>query len=108
MIIILSTTENIPNKEVNEIIGLVKGNSVRAKNIGRDVFALVKNVMGGEIEAYTELLEQSRQQAIERLIKEATNLKADAVVNIRFTTSMVVEGASEILAYGTAVKFKDN
>ena len=68
---ILSTTENIPNKEVNEIIGLVKGNSVRAKNIGRDVFALVKNVMGGEIEAYTELLEQSRQQAIERLIKEA-------------------------------------
>tara|TARA_R110002096_G_C14653390_1_gene726661 strand:- start:3172 stop:3492 length:321 start_codon:yes stop_codon:yes gene_type:complete len=105
---ILSTTENIPNKEVNEIIGLVKGNSVRAKNIGRDVFALVKNVMGGEIEAYTELLEQSRQQAIERLIKEATNLKADAVVNIRFTTSMVVEGASEILAYGTAVKFKDN
>jgi len=104
---IISTTENIPNKEVIEIIGLVKGNSVRAKNIGRDVFALLKNVIGGEIKAYTELLEESRQEAIERLTKEATNLNADAVVNIRFTTSMVVEGASEILSYGTAVKLKD-
>ena len=101
---IISTTENIPNKEVIEIIGLVKGNSVRAKNIGRDVFALVKNVIGGEIKAYTELLEESRQEAIDRLIKEAISLNANAVVNIRFTTSMVVEGASEILAYGTAVK----
>lgn len=104
---ILSTTENIPNKEVIEIIGLVKGNSVRARNIGRDVFALMKNVIGGEIVAYTKLLDQSREQAIERLITEAKNKNADAVVNIRFTTSMIVETTSEILAYGTAVKLKD-
>ena len=103
---IISTTESIPNKEVIEILGLVKGNSVRAKSIRKDVSALMKNVIGGEIQTYTMLLEESRQQAIERLIKDASQQNADAIVNIRFTTSMVVEGASEILAYGTAVKLK--
>lgn len=107
-IMIISTIENIPDKEVIEILGIVNGNSVRARNIGKDVFALMKNVIGGEIEAYTKLLEQSRKQSMERLIKEAKNMNADAVINIRFTTSMVVEGASEVLAYGTAVKLKES
>ncbi|WP_438423612.1 YbjQ family protein [Aquimarina macrocephali] len=103
---IVCTTENIPNKEIIEVIGIVKGSSVRARNLGRDAVALIKNVVGGEIDEYTKLLNQSREQAIERLITQATNLNADAVINIRFSTAMVVQATSEILAYGTAVKFK--
>ncbi|WP_024772970.1 YbjQ family protein [Aquimarina macrocephali] len=103
---IVCTTENIPNKEIIEVIGIVKGSSVRARNLGRDAVALIKNVVGGEIDEYTKLLNQSREQAIERLITQVTNLNADAVINIRFSTAMVVQATSEILAYGTAVKFK--
>lgn len=101
---LLSTTEKIPNKEVKEILGIARGSTVRARNIGRDIFAGLKNIVGGEIEEYTKLQAQSREQAMERMIKDAERLGADAVINIRLTTSMVMQGCSEILAYGTAVK----
>ena len=79
---------------------------MRARNIGRDIFAGIKNIVGGEIEEYTKLQAQSREQALQRMIKDAERLGADAVINIRFTTSMVMQGAAEMLAYGTAVKLK--
>ena len=102
--IIISTTEKVPGKEIIEIVGIASGSTVRARNIGRDIFAALKNIIGGEIEEYTKLQAQSREQAMERMIVDAKNLEADAIVNIRITTSMVMQGASEILAYGTAVK----
>lgn len=103
---IISTTENIPNKEIEAILGIARGSTVRARNIGRDFFAGLKNIVGGEIEEYTKLQAQAREQAIERLKQDAQKLGADAVVNLRFTSSTIMQGASEILAYGTAVKFK--
>lgn len=101
---ILSTIETVPKREVIEILGIARGSTVRARNVGRDIFAGLKNIVGGEISEYTKLQAQSREQAIERMINDAKALNADAIVNIRFTTSMVMQGASEILAYGTAVK----
>ncbi|WP_299118282.1 YbjQ family protein [uncultured Tenacibaculum sp.] len=103
---IITTTDQIPNQDIQDILGIVKGNSVRARNLGRDAVALLKNVVGGELDEYTKLLYQSREQAMERLIEEAKNLNADAVINIRFSTAVVVQAASEILVYGTAVKLK--
>jgi len=103
---ILSNTETIPNKEIIEILGIARGSTVRARNIGRDIFAGLKNIVGGEIEEYTKLQAESREQALQRLTLDAVKLGADAVVNIRFSTSMIMQGASEILAYGTAVKLK--
>jgi len=103
---ILSNTETIPNKEIIEILGIARGSTVRARNIGRDIFAGLKNIIGGEIEEYTKLQAQSREQAIQRLEQDAHRLGADAVVNIRFNTSQIMQGASEMLAYGTAVKLK--
>lgn len=100
----ISTTDKIPNKEIIEILGIARGSTVRARNIGRDILAGLKNVVGGEIEEYTKLQAQSREQAIQRMINDAQKLGADAIVNVRFTTSMIVQGASELLAYGTAVK----
>ena len=101
---IISTIEKVPNKEISEILGIARGSTVRARSIGRDIFAGLKNIIGGEIEEYTKLQAQSREQAMQRMVKDAENMGADAVVNIRLTTSMVMQGASEILAYGTAVK----
>ena len=101
---ILSTTENIPKREIVEIVGIARGSTVRARNVGRDIFAGLKNIVGGEITEYTKLQAQSREQAMQRMIDDAKTLNADAIINIRFTTSMVMQGASEILAYGTAVK----
>ena len=100
----LSTIETVPKREVIEILGIARGSTVRARNVGRDVFAGIKNIVGGEINEYTKLQAQSREQAIERMIDDAKALNADAIVNIRFTTTMVMQGAAEILAYGTAVK----
>ena len=91
-------------KRFTQILGIVKGNSVRARHIGRDFFAGLKNIVGGEIEEYTKLLDQSREQAMQRMIRDAEKINADAIVNVRFTTSMVMQATSEILAYGTAVK----
>jgi len=103
---IITTTEQVPGKEVAEILGIARGSTVRARNIGRDIFATLKNVVGGEISEYTKLQAQSREQAMERMIKDAEKLDADAIINVRLTTSMIMQGVAEILAYGTAVKFK--
>jgi uncharacterized protein YbjQ (UPF0145 family) len=104
--IILTTTENIPNKEIVEILGVARGSTVRARNVGRDIFAGIKSLIGGEIEEYTQLQAQAREQAMSRMYSDAERMGADAILNIRLTTSMVMQGASEILAYGTAVKIK--
>ena len=103
---IISTIENVPNKEIEAILGIARGSTVRARNIGRDFFAGLKNIVGGEIEEYTKLQAQAREQAIQRLKQDAQKLGADAVINVRFTSSTIMQGASEILAYGTAVKLK--
>lgn len=98
------TTERLPGKEVTEVLGIVRGSTVRARNVGRDIFAGLKNFIGGEISEYTKLQGQSRDEAMQRMIEEAEALNADAILNVRFSTSTITQGASEILAYGTAVK----
>tara|TARA_X000001036_G_C20578944_1_gene765896 strand:+ start:87 stop:401 length:315 start_codon:yes stop_codon:yes gene_type:complete len=103
---IITTTENIPNKEVTEILGIARGSTVRARNVAKDIFAALKGVVGGEISEYTKLQADSREQALQRMYKDAEKMGADAVINVRMTTSMVMQGASELLAYGTAVKIK--
>jgi len=103
---IVTTTEQVPNKEIAEILGIARGSTVRARNIGRDIFAGLKNIVGGEISEYTKLQAHSREQALDRMIKDAERLNADAIINVRLTTSMIMQGVAEILAYGTAVKFK--
>jgi uncharacterized protein YbjQ (UPF0145 family) len=105
---ITTTTATIPNKEITEILGIARGSTVRARNVGRDIFAGLKNLVGGEISEYSTLLVQSREQATDRMVQEAEQLGADAIVNVRFTTSMIMQGASEILAYGTAVKLGES
>ncbi len=103
---IVTTTETIPNREITEIIDIARGSTVRARNIGRDIFAGLKNIVGGEIEEYTKLQAQSREQAMQRMLADGKKMGADAIINVRLTTSMVMQGCSEILAYGTAVKLK--
>ncbi len=98
------TTETIHGTEVREVLGLVKGSSVRAKNIGRDFTAGLKNIVGGEIEGYRELQDESRKIAISRMVREAEEMDADAIVAFRITSSSISQGVSEILVYGTAVK----
>lgn len=100
------TTDYIAGREISESLGIVRGSTVRARNIGRDVFAGLKNIVGGEISEYTQLLAQSREQAIKRMLDDAQRVGADAVVNVRFNTSQVMQGAAEMLAYGTVVKLK--
>jgi len=103
---IVTTTENIPNQEVGQILGIARGSTVRARNMGRDIFAGLKSIVGGEIEEYTRLQAESREQAMQRMIKDAERLGADAIINVRLTTAMIMQGTAEILAYGTAVKLK--
>lgn len=103
---ILSTIESIPNHEITELLGIARGSTVRARNIGRDIFAGLKNLVGGEIEEYTKLQAQAREQAIERMVADGERIGADAIINIRFSTAMVMQGAAEVFAYGTAVKIK--
>jgi uncharacterized protein YbjQ (UPF0145 family) len=100
------TTETVAGKEILETLGIVRGSTVRARNIGRDIFAGLKNIVGGEISEYTKLLADAREQALQRMLEDAKKLGADAIVNVRFTTSQVMQGAAEMLAYGTAVKLK--
>lgn len=103
---ILSTSHTITGKEIKETLGIARGNTVRAKHIGKDIMAGFRNIVGGEITEYTKMLAESREQSIDRMIVEAESLGADAIVGIRFTTSSVMQGAAELLVYGTAVKLK--
>ncbi len=105
---ILVNTEFIPGYRVVETKGLVQGNTIRAKHLGRDIAAGFKNLVGGELKGYTELLTESRRQAIERMIGQAQQLGANAVVNVRFTTSAVTQGAAELYAYGTAMVVEED
>jgi len=102
---IMTTTLEIPDKKY-EILGLVRGNTIRARWFGRDIAAGLKTLVGGEIKSYTEMITHARDEAIGRLVQEARKLDADAIVGVRLATSQVMQGASEVLAYGTAVKFK--
>ena len=103
---ILSTTETLPNREINEIKGIARGSTVRTRNVGRDILAGFKNLVGGEIEEYTKLHADAREQALQRMKDDAAKYGADAIVNVRFTTSVITQAASELLAYGTAVTLK--
>lgn len=103
---IISNVDSIPGYEIVESLDIARGSVVRARNIGRDIFAGLKNIVGGEIHEYTKLMADAREDALDRMIADATELGADAVINVRFMTSMVMQGCSEILAYGTAVKVR--
>ncbi len=103
---IITNTETVAGREIINSIGIARGSTVRARNVGRDIFAGLKNLVGGEIDEYTKLQAQAREEAMQRMIQDAEKMGADAVVNVRFTTSMIMQGASEILAYGTAVKLQ--
>ena len=100
---IIVTTDHIPGKTIKKTLGIVRGNTIRARHIGRDFSAYLKNIVGGEIRDYTKMMAESREQALDRMIEEAEQLGADAVINVRFATSRSMQSASEILAYGTAV-----
>ena len=100
---ILSNTEEIPGKRITQFYGVVSGSTVRAKHIGRDFMAGLKNIVGGELKGYTELLHEAREEALERMRQQAQSLGANAVVNVRFSTSSISQGAAELFAYGTAV-----
>lgn len=101
---LLSNTETIPGKAIAEFYGVVSGSTVRAKHVGRDIAAALKNLVGGELKGYTELLNDARTQAIDRMVAQAESVGANAVVNVRFSTSSVAQGAAELFAYGTAVR----
>jgi len=103
---IIVTTNNIPGKEIISSLGMVKGNTIRARHIGRDIMAGLRSIVGGEIIEYTKLIAEAREQAIDRMLSDAERLNADAVVSVRFTTSVLMGGAAELLAYGTAVKLR--
>jgi len=101
------SSSSIAGKKITKTHGLAKGNTVRARNVGRDILAVLKNMVGGEIEEYTKLLAESRQQAIDRMLDDAKSMGANAVVDVRFTTSLVANMAAEIISYGTAVSVED-
>lgn len=104
---IVTTSETVAGKRIVRTLGLVRGNSVRARHIGRDILAQLRNIVGGEVVEYTKLLAESREQSLDRMVTEARMLGANAVVGVRFVTSMVAQGMAELLAYGTAVVVED-
>tara|TARA_Y100001978_G_scaffold154358_1_gene139781 strand:+ start:99 stop:494 length:396 start_codon:yes stop_codon:yes gene_type:complete len=104
--ILVVNTETIPGKIITETMGVVSGSTVRAKNVGKDIFAGLKNIVGGELTQYTELLQESRAEAVGRMVADAMSIGATAVVNVRFATSAITVGAAELFAYGTAVKYE--
>ena len=99
-----SNTEEVPGKQIVQFFGVVTGSTVRAKHIGRDIMASLKNIVGGELTGYTELLQEAREDALGRMSTQAESLGANAVVNVRFSTSSIAQGAAELFAYGTAVR----
>lgn len=100
---IVVTTETVAGREITETLGLVRGNTIRARHLGRDISAIFRHIIGGELKDYTKMLAESREQSIDRMIQEAEELGADAIVSMRFTTSQIMGGAAELMAYGTAV-----
>jgi uncharacterized protein YbjQ (UPF0145 family) len=100
---IFVTSDQIAGKTIKKTLGIVRGNTIRARHLGRDISAALKNIVGGEIKDYTKMMAESREQALDRMVEEAESLGANAIVNVRFATSMIMQSASEILAYGTAV-----
>jgi len=104
--IMMVNTDFIPGREIDEILGMVRGNTVRATNIGRDIKAGFRNLTGGKVDEYVEMLSESREEAINEMMEKAGELGADAVINVRFMTSSVMQSAAEVLVYGTAVKLK--
>lgn len=103
---ILTNIENVPGRDILKQLGLVNGSTVRAKHLGRDMLSGLKNLVGGELVAYTELMQEAREEATQRMIAEARKLQADAIVNVRYSTSSVAQGAAEIYVYGTAVQLR--
>lgn len=104
---LISNLEIVPGKRVASHLGMVQGSTVRAKHVGKDIFASLKNIVGGELKGYTELMQEARQEAIERMAQEAKSIGANAVLNVRFATTSITMGAAEILAYGSAVKLEE-
>lgn len=104
---IVSTSEQIAGRRVTRVLGLVRGNTIRTRHLGKDIMAGLRGVVGGEVPEYTKLFGESREQAIDRMVEEAEAIGADAVIGVRLTTSMVMSTAAELLAYGTAVKLDD-
>jgi len=103
---LLTNLEQVPGKKITQHFGLVQGNTIRAKHVGKDFLAGLKNIFGGELGAYTELLAESRQEATDRMVQQAKSMGANAVVNVRYSTSSIAQGAAELYAYGTAVKIE--
>ena len=104
--LIITTGNEVPGKEIVKVLSVVRGSTVRARNIGRDIGAGFKNLIGGEIKTYTDMANNARDESFNRMVNQAIDLKADAIIGVRFMTSMIMQGASEMLAYGTAVKLK--
>ena len=104
---LVTTTETIAGKRVVETLGIVRGNTIRARHVGKDIMAALRNLVGGEIHEFTKLVAESREQALDRMIEDAERQSADAVISVRFTTSVITGGAAELLAVGTAVKLAD-
>lgn len=104
--IIVTTAFEVPGKQIARVLGIARGNTVRSRNIGRDIAAGFKNLVGGEIKTYTDMASHSRDEAFNRMVNEAVKMGADAIIGMNFMTSTIMQGASEMLAYGTAVKFK--
>lgn len=100
---IMVTTDFIPGKKITKTLGLVRGNTIRARHIGKDIKAALRNIVGGEITDYTKMMAESREQALDRMVEEADSLGANAIISVRFSTSMIMQNAAEILAYGTGV-----
>ena len=104
---IISTSDTVPGKRIVEVLGLARGNTIRTRHVGKDIVAVLKNIVGGEVEEYTKMLAESREQAIDRMIESAESLGANAIIAMRLGTSSVMQGAAEIVAYGTAVRAED-
>ncbi len=103
---LIVTTETITGSQITQTLGVARGNTIRARHVGTDIIAALRNLVGGEVSEYTKLLAEAREQALDRMVADAEAMGADAVVGVRFTTSMVTQGAAEILAFGTGVKLK--
>jgi len=104
---IIATTDTIAGKEITQTLGMARGSTIQAKHIGKDIMSGLRSIVGGELTEYSEMLEDAREKAVNRMVEDAEKMGADAVVNVRFMTSMVMAGAAEMLAYGTAVKIRD-